>query len=244
MSNGVYWYHLAAVFGQPNGDCSALHVSGFSSRQSLARIEAGNLRGDYHYASAVAGRLFTSRYPEVRGFGTDWHLWQNVVAHWTVSEMKNTFRDGARRAMIVEERLVWLTPYPAYPVRVEIYSQAPAEVVNLLIHQINSAPGPDSFSVPNPWEVSRRVCLALALAELTEPTPDTKPDTPKKSSVSFPQSQKLLSFCHKLKRDLRPGVRQIDVALDFANGDKAKAESLLRQANRYPHLWKYGPGDN
>ncbi|NLY00953.1 MAG: hypothetical protein GXY83_33095 [Rhodopirellula sp.] len=68
-------------------------------------------------------------------------------------------------------------------------------------------------------------------------TPDTKPDTRK---ISSPQSVELHRFVQKLKRDLRPGVRYIDVARDFANGDQKKAESLLRQANRYPHLWKPG----
>ena len=66
-------------------------------------------------------------------------------------------------------------------------------------------------------------------------TPDTKTDTRK---ISSPQGVKLHRFIQKLKRDLRPGVRYIDVARDFADGDEKKAKSLLRQATRYQHLWK------
>ncbi len=86
--------------------------------------------------------------------------------------------------------------------------------------------------------VSRQVWIEMQRHEPSENanrTPDTKPDTGK---ISSPQSVEVHRFIQKLKRDLRPGVRFIDVARDFADGDEKKAESLLRRARRYSHLWK------
>jgi hypothetical protein len=72
-------------------------------------------------------------------------------------------------------------------------------------------------------------------ADESNRTPDTKPDSQK---ISCPKSPELLAFIHKLKRDIVPGVRMVDVARDFADGNEKKAENLLRGANRYKHLWK------
>jgi len=69
-------------------------------------------------------------------------------------------------------------------------------------------------------------------------TLDRKTDTRK---FSFPKSAEVMELCRKLKRDLQqkgPSPSFISVALDFTDGDKKKAQNLLRQASRYPHLWK------
>lgn len=69
-------------------------------------------------------------------------------------------------------------------------------------------------------------------------TADTKADTPKKSSLSFPQSDELRRLIHELKRRLVPGVRQSDIAREFCEGNEKRAKNLLRQARLYKHLWK------
>ncbi|MCL4206588.1 MAG: hypothetical protein KJ000_29240 [Pirellulaceae bacterium] len=113
-----------------------------------------------------------------------------------------------------------------------------------------------SFPVHDPHELaydpSRLAAVRKALERIAGPpaakspapptansnrTPDTKPDTQK---ISCPKSPRLLALIKKLQRDVVPGVRLIDVARDFVDGDDKKAESLLRQANRYKHLWKTG----
>ena len=86
--------------------------------------------------------------------------------------------------------------------------------------------------------------ILLGTGEQEEPpagesnrTPDSKPDSQK---ISCPKSPELLAFIHKLKRDIVSGVRQVDVARDFADGDEKKVEKLLRGARRYKHLWQSG----
>lgn len=65
--------------------------------------------------------------------------------------------------------------------------------------------------------------------------PDTKPDTPKNS---LPDSVDVRDLCRALQKGLPQGRYQIEIAREFVKKDDAKAESLLRQARRYRHLWQ------
>ena len=66
---------------------------------------------------------------------------------------------------------------------------------------------------------------------------NTKTNTKKKKRFLLPQSPEVRKLCKKLKRDLAPGVQQIDVALDFTEGNRKKADNLLQQCRRYKHMW-------
>ncbi len=68
--------------------------------------------------------------------------------------------------------------------------------------------------------------------------PDTKPDKSKEKPLSVPSNKDVLRLCKKLKAELKPGVRQADIAREFAEHDEQRAETLLRQARRYRHLWE------
>jgi hypothetical protein len=64
---------------------------------------------------------------------------------------------------------------------------------------------------------------------------DTKPDTGKKS---LPDSVDVSDLCRDLKKGLRKGKTQTQVAREFTSGNVQKADNLLRQARRYRHLWE------
>jgi hypothetical protein len=71
-----------------------------------------------------------------------------------------------------------------------------------------------------------------------ERTADSKTDKQKQIQ---PASVDVRDLCHKLERELPKGVTQIAVAREFTGeteGHDPKAQSLLRQARRFPHLWK------
>ena len=67
---------------------------------------------------------------------------------------------------------------------------------------------------------------------------DTKTDTKKHSSPKMPDSPEGLALCRRLQKaaPLKRG-QAIEIAREFAVGNDAKAENLLRQARRYKHLW-------
>jgi hypothetical protein len=74
-------------------------------------------------------------------------------------------------------------------------------------------------------------------ASLPAPTPaDTKTDKRGKSN-RVPQNPEVCRLINKLRRELKGGRSQMDVALELTEGNKQKAVSLLRQARRHKHLW-------
>lgn len=69
----------------------------------------------------------------------------------------------------------------------------------------------------------------------TKRTADTKTDKQKQIQ---PDSADVRDLCHLLERELPAGRAQIDIAREFTNKNEKKAQSLLRQARRFRHLWK------
>ena len=65
--------------------------------------------------------------------------------------------------------------------------------------------------------------------------PDSKPDTGKKP---MPDSVDVRDLCHLLQKGLPGGKSRSEIARDFTGGNTKKADSLLRQARRYRHLWE------
>ena len=65
--------------------------------------------------------------------------------------------------------------------------------------------------------------------------PDSKPDNGKKS---LPDSADVRDLCRLLQKGLPTGHTQIEIAREFTGKDNGKAESLLRQARRFRHLWQ------
>jgi hypothetical protein len=55
--------------------------------------------------------------------------------------------------------------------------------------------------------------------------------------ATSPDSPAVRELCHRLKKGLAEGYSQIVIAREVAGDDKA-AESLLRQARRFRHLWQ------
>jgi hypothetical protein len=70
-------------------------------------------------------------------------------------------------------------------------------------------------------------------------TADNKTDNPKKSRKNpSPENTEVLKLAKYIKRQWkqRPSEKKTSLALEFTNGDNDKAESLLRQLRRFPHL--------
>jgi hypothetical protein len=72
------------------------------------------------------------------------------------------------------------------------------------------------------------------------PPADGNADTGKNSAPKLPASANVLGLCRLLQKELPNGRRHIDIAREFMrekpDADR-KAQSLLRQARRYRHLW-------
>jgi hypothetical protein len=67
-------------------------------------------------------------------------------------------------------------------------------------------------------------------------TADSKADKPKKKKCTIPENPDVLKLAKRIKDKRNKNRPLIDVALDFTEGKKTKAESLLRQLRRYLHL--------
>ncbi len=70
---------------------------------------------------------------------------------------------------------------------------------------------------------------------------DTEAGTARKFPALLPDSREVRDLCHALQRELPNGRSQIVIARELtgeSEGDDRKAKSLLRQARRFPHLWK------
>ena len=78
----------------------------------------------------------------------------------------------------------------------------------------------------------------MALAEVADKA-DTKADTKKDSLPKMPDSPDVADLCRYLQdaAPLKHG-QALKIAVDFAHGKRDKAKNLLRQARRYPHLWR------
>jgi hypothetical protein len=72
-------------------------------------------------------------------------------------------------------------------------------------------------------------------------TADSKQDNRENFPVLLPDSQQVRDLCRKLQKELPGGLSQIAIARESTGeteGNDRKAQSLLRQARRFPHLWK------
>jgi hypothetical protein len=65
---------------------------------------------------------------------------------------------------------------------------------------------------------------------------DNKPDNRRKKSHPVPENPEVLKLAKKINRERKEGVSQIDCARELCENDERKANSLLRQLRRYPHL--------
>jgi len=65
---------------------------------------------------------------------------------------------------------------------------------------------------------------------------ESRPDTVKPVPRRLPENPDILRLAKDIRRKCRVGASKKEIALEFAEGDGARAESLLRQLRRYPHL--------
>ena len=63
-------------------------------------------------------------------------------------------------------------------------------------------------------------------------------DSAKEHRIKWPDNPDVRDLCAVLARDGGGTKSEIEIAREFAAGDNDKAENLLRQARRFPHLWK------
>ncbi len=71
----------------------------------------------------------------------------------------------------------------------------------------------------------------LTSARATNHATDKKP-------IRLPQNPDVLKLARLIRQRAQEGSTQKEAALEFTGGDERKAESLLRQLRRYPHLLK------
>lgn len=74
-----------------------------------------------------------------------------------------------------------------------------------------------------------------------EPGDDAKTVTGPEFPSLLPESQEVRDLCYKLRKELGEGRSQMAIARELtgeSEGDDRRARSLLRQARRFPHLWK------
>jgi hypothetical protein len=62
---------------------------------------------------------------------------------------------------------------------------------------------------------------------------DRSADTKKKKRLYVPQNKDVLKLAQKLERDAGNGLSQNKIALEFTEGDKRRASSLLKGVWRY-----------
>lgn len=71
--------------------------------------------------------------------------------------------------------------------------------------------------------------------------PDSKTDNKTKFPALMPDSQEVRDLCRKLQKELPLGRSAIAIAREFTGESEVhdrKAQSLLRQTRRFPHLFK------
>jgi hypothetical protein len=78
-------------------------------------------------------------------------------------------------------------------------------------------------------------------SEITAPAVNdgSRADSAKKKPVKWPDNQRVRNLC-KILAERNPGDSQIELARQLTGeeaGNDSKAQSLLRQARRYRHLW-------
>ncbi|MFC1597189.1 hypothetical protein ACFL5Q_04520 [Planctomycetota bacterium] len=83
--------------------------------------------------------------------------------------------------------------------------------------------------------VDRRLVTRRHYPEDDEPYSPVSPN-PRSTSSLIPENPEVLQLAKRIRRELPGGGTMINIARDFADGDETKANSLLRQLRRYPHL--------
>lgn len=65
---------------------------------------------------------------------------------------------------------------------------------------------------------------------------DSKTDSGESAAVRVPDNPDVLRLAKKIRSERKSGATMKDIAMDFTDGDEAKAKSLLRQVRRYRSL--------
>jgi len=81
--------------------------------------------------------------------------------------------------------------------------------------------------------------IEILIAEdngLSDRTADGETDSQKSNVGRLPDNPNVLKLAKKMRSERESGATMKDIAMDFTDGDEAKAESLLRQLRRYRSL--------
>jgi hypothetical protein len=77
----------------------------------------------------------------------------------------------------------------------------------------------------------------IAALEAEEPTgADKNPDKRQSGRVKLPRNKDVFRLAKKINDEIHAELSQRQIAIAFTNGDEGKADNLLRQLRRYPHL--------
>jgi hypothetical protein len=66
--------------------------------------------------------------------------------------------------------------------------------------------------------------------------PDNQPDKTKENSTTIPRNQDVCRLIHKANQAENRNRALIDIAREIVENSEPKAQSLVRQARRFPHL--------
>jgi hypothetical protein len=194
-----------------------------------------------------------SRY--CQGFDPDWWLPALLAAKWRTPYYP---REASRASvqqwldLIDQMRIEYLGPFGMPEREAELRADREndlgliREYAPQLYEAVISAArsSADSLHFPG-FEIQRPSQPAGPLLENTdtiEEPPgaggqaDNKADNKAKKPHSIPENSDVLRLAKKIKRDREKGMFLIDSAREFCEDDEAKAQSLLRQLRRFPHL--------
>jgi hypothetical protein len=105
----------------------------------------------------------------------------------------------------------------------------------LRLFEVFQRPEPPTEPQSNTESTTARNEPTNAASKSPSGQPDSKTDNRKKIQ---PDNEDVSQLCRLLKKRLPKGDQQIQIALEFTRQNREKAESLLRQARRFRHLWQ------
>lgn len=81
--------------------------------------------------------------------------------------------------------------------------------------------------------------VVAALEEKESTGADKNPDKRQSGPVKLPRNKDVFRLAKKINDEIHAELSQRQIAIAFTNGDEGKADNLLRQLRRYPHLLRH-----
>ena len=199
-----------------------------------------------------ANRERQSRY--CQGFDPDWWLPALLAARWRTAYYPREASAASVRQwleLIDQLRIEYLGPFGMPEREAELRAERENDLGLLReyapqLYEVVLSPDRSSAGRPHPqgFEIERPAQAGSLLEDsdtLEEPPreggqADNQADNKTKKSQPIPENPDVLRLAKKIKKDRPKGISQLDSAREFCEGNERKAESLLRQVRRFPHL--------